>query len=945
MRTHYLLMLAGLCYSLLSCNLKPIYVDHPHSGRTVGISVFNNDKRIACAVTGAGLIFKTDDGGVKWQRVTAPFWAVRVEISPRDPQIWVASAFKDSRLRNNGGGIWVSRNSGQNWTRAAATASVTDAFGVSFATGSSTRVFVGTDQGVAFSDDLNTWTVVNPNPGGLAKVIAVMARGNRGVTAAGSSGVWVSNDSGNTWAPTNTALPGNVDDHYPPHNVNKLTKSPTNDFAVFLTTRVDSFGGALRVPVFYSIDGGLNFLQLNTEPIRPPRWNRACFIKAVAMPGVGPGRYHLYVGNGTDLFRVLMAPNLLGFPTPQGDWERVNTDHADPWDIGITENGPLYLASDGGIHTTGDDGRNWRLIGGSSGLNALEVYKVAGQRVASPNRVNLFMGTQDNSYFAATGGGSWRAHCNEGSHLEARKEVPNDAEARALVTCVGGGTESLSGDFGSVAAWGAPGPEIRTLPHVIQGNIHIQGSNLGCTNCNNLQLTRNNGASWIPFYRVTDELLGEPQTSGNDPRSFTLYFPVRQTNASGVQRIGLKRFTAAEFGASDFLVFYSDLFVDTDGSLELIGEEFKWYVPFGVNPENPNHLIVPDAVNDVVKVSTDGGVTWTADRTLTDLITNNGEYMFDGCVREISFNPYNPDQIFIGTLQNGLFCSTDGGRTWDQVDGTAKIPNILSFNYAQSNVITFASYGNGLWTLKNRVDRRRAPLSARFSPPDSLPRFLPLPEGKQDLAFRNLPEAVQCENCKYYVVRNGAITDIQLDAAKKTLRVWMKQGSLETFDADGKKTAGDWQIAVDNNPQQGKPKYELAKINTRGKPIRGFVASPSKMIGVVSGDDEIPVREVKYRQAPAIFASGPDLRSGAPMVPAGEKFRLSGVNFTPSKALTISIDGQNTGIAAQTDAGGHFIVEIKAPAVWGKHNITAQEPAGGKKAETEIVVTRIGDEH
>jgi hypothetical protein len=149
------------------------------------------------------------------------------------------------------------------------------------------------------------------------------------------------------------------------------------------------------------------------------------------------------------------------------------------------------------------------------------------------------------------------------------------------------------------------------------------------------------------------------------------------------------------------------------GSLGTFPTEFKWYNVLAVNPTDPNHVLIADIENSVIKVTKDGGKNWFAESALTNLITNSGDIEFykiiDCCpkilVTCMSFNPDNPSQIAIGTRENGIFFTWDGGDIWYKLDNTNQITNASSIFFYFDGTIMVSTYGRGLWKFKPKESK------------------------------------------------------------------------------------------------------------------------------------------------------------------------------------------------------------------------------------------------
>ena len=140
------------------------------------------------------------------------------------------------------------------------------------------------------------------------------------------------------------------------------------------------------------------------------------------------------------------------------------------------------------------------------------------------------------------------------------------------------------------------------------------------------------------------------------------------------------------------------------GGLGIMPTMFAWYQVFGVAQKNPSLLIAPDVVNQKMMRSDTGGDT-SARRSpgLTALVTDGGRLLFNvgifPQVSAVSFSPDDPNLVAVGTRQNGIFMSGDGGLTWEKVPGSVATL-ITSLTWRSSTDLTVSTYGRGLWRLK-----------------------------------------------------------------------------------------------------------------------------------------------------------------------------------------------------------------------------------------------------
>jgi photosystem II stability/assembly factor-like uncharacterized protein len=104
-------------------------------------------------------------------------------------------------------------------------------------------------------------------------------------------------------------------------------------------------------------------------------------------------------------------------------------------------------------------------------------------------------------------------------------------------------------------------------------------------------------------------------------------------------------------------------------------------------------------------------------RTPFPIVSMNANDNFRTWGQKISIDPINPDVVYFGTPQNGLFVTTDGGASWQAVSGVPAskavngntFPGIAGIVFIPSsgttagktNTILAASYGNGVFKSTN----------------------------------------------------------------------------------------------------------------------------------------------------------------------------------------------------------------------------------------------------
>lgn len=306
---------------------------------------------------GKGL-FKSTDGGQTWIEPTTQFGpqthfaALRVDPFNSDT-VYAALASGYTYVSSPGNeGIWVSANGGQNWTR---TLVADDAF------------------------------EVLPHPTRNGHVYCGIGGGQ-----ANLSGVWFSNDNGQTWAPRNNGLPVGT-------TINRIhlaipSSTPTRIYAVIFPSN-----GITRV--FRSIDSGNSWSQIATGLggiTDAGAVDQGGYDLCIAVNPDNAGE--VYVGNvelhrsswDDDTNDIIFSAVRQGFGWFNA-WD--SPMHVDYHAIVYAPSNPqcIYVGCDGGIYRSTDGGSSWNSL--NDGINTLQFYRIA----SNPDNVNMLIGgAQDN---------------------------------------------------------------------------------------------------------------------------------------------------------------------------------------------------------------------------------------------------------------------------------------------------------------------------------------------------------------------------------------------------------------------------------------------------------------------------------------------------------------------------------------------------------------------
>lgn len=721
-------------------------------GRAVAVSVHPDQPAFMIAASESGGLFRSDTRGRTWVHVTdGPGRSVSVRdveyVRARDRVRIIATTGIELHTASTGG-IWISRNGGLSFNRPrdALPASGprcperTAAYGIGLDR-STDRIYVGTDCGYAFSDDGgDSWThrVIDPSiPVDRARtqdrVLNIVADGNR-VYALGKNGLYYSTNGGADWTAARRPMLRNLGFRDAPP---RLAISPDSPDHAFLAIDTDS------ARLFVTTNDGRDWNSVRADPDGARQAIVLTTPHDYSRSSPAPARgYTLYWGNGPALFRAAISS--LDPAAPSFAWQTVAIDHADIMDVAFDgrTGEPLLLASDGGVHLTGDGGASWRITGaGTGGFHALQVYGIAGQfqnRGGRYEHTDLYFGTHDNGlWYSIDGGTFWSEKGDpEGGGLGALRSVDDYSESwitgYRCATCF---TFLTRSHFQDSRRWNDAGDGKLSQPMHLVGTRFIQfgtdttrspgRDSIPARREHYLYRSDRFDAAWGPTLQIDEPAYGTVKRSGT-ANPWLTYGVQTGWNADGSRTVKLRVVSGAGLPRGGPRLF--DASIDL-GSLGIRGYQFEWTPVFGVSPVNPNFIIAPDIVDGTVKVSIDGGLTWTEDAALRDVLTDSGRFELyarwnDGeagglLVNEISFLPENPNHILVGTRFSGIAHSGDGGLTWRRIPGSERIPHITGFfwDYPNGRVIV-SSFGRGLWVLHfGRDEFDRIPDRTREVPP------------------------------------------------------------------------------------------------------------------------------------------------------------------------------------------------------------------------------------
>jgi hypothetical protein len=220
-----------------------------------------------------GGLFKSTDAGHTWSRLDThlPTRVSDVKASPGDPNLVIATSIYDGRVSSLAG---ISRDGGNNWSQPVSSKppagfckTITSlaepsAFGIAFDPENAAHVFVGTNCGLAKSEDSGvTWRYINPNPSaGDTKVFSVIVHHGGIIDTCGLNGHRRSVNGGAEWTgPKAGGLPL-------PSGRCSIAASPDEASVLFAT---------VGTRIFETDTGGLSW---DTQFVNPKPQGRVPFV-------------------------------------------------------------------------------------------------------------------------------------------------------------------------------------------------------------------------------------------------------------------------------------------------------------------------------------------------------------------------------------------------------------------------------------------------------------------------------------------------------------------------------------------------------------------------------------------------------------------------------------------------------------------------------------------
>ncbi|MEP0391439.1 MAG: glycosyl hydrolase [Erythrobacter sp.] len=372
------------------------------SGRIADIAIVQDDPATWYIAVGSGGVWKTENAGTTWKSLfdgQTSYSIGSLGLDPSDPsRIWVGTGENHGgRHLAYGDGIYLSEDGGQTWAKKGLEASErigkiivhpedsntvwVAAQGPIWSAGGERGVYKTTDGGetweqVLSSDNGHTGAgdlMIDPsNPDRLYATTWQRHRTVAAYVGGGpESGIWRSEDGGETWTELKTGLPNG--------NMGKIgiTVSPMQPDIVYAAIELDRREGG----IWRSDDRGSSWTKMSDT----------------VAGGTGPHYYQELYASPHFFDRIYLMSNTSQISNDGGKtFAPLNNElkHVDDHALAFRADDPDYLlfGSDGGLYESYDHTQTWRFI---NNLPVTQFYKVAVDD-AEPFYY-VYGGTQDNN--------------------------------------------------------------------------------------------------------------------------------------------------------------------------------------------------------------------------------------------------------------------------------------------------------------------------------------------------------------------------------------------------------------------------------------------------------------------------------------------------------------------------------------------------------------------
>ncbi|MCG8328132.1 MAG: T9SS type A sorting domain-containing protein [Chitinophagales bacterium] len=639
-----------------------------------------NSKTILSGSSSGGL-WKTTDGANNWYPLTDDLPSIRISAVAYHPQdtnhILIGTGFFQNAPFTLVAGIGVleSFDGGETWLPNTLEFPFSQGVAISrivWDESNPSRVYIGSSLGVWVSENSGqTWN--NTLSGNISDLEIIKATTERLYAAIHSVGIYRSDNNGQDWTLLSNGLPSND-----LHRINIAVCDSAPGFALASIVQPGTFG----LKGLYKTSNGGDSWELVDNP---PSYlcNSNCLGWFANVVEISPVDTNIIFLGGPRFYRTIDSGQSWQwrdyYSTPFGTGN-IGVVYVDQWDAGFDPMEPevAYVFNDGGVFRSSDNGFFWEKK--NEGLVTGQFYRIA----SFPGDTSLMIGgIQDHGlhYLDNTNGNTtWNIWwIGDGCSVNFDPNNPNKVYGDNL--------------FG----------------------FHYRNTNVTSGFSTNLNF--NNGiigTNSVPFHFVTTHHPTESNIlyTANDDRIFKSTNGLSWNTIANISNVRALAISPANpstlyaatytFGASASWAFYVSH--DDGETWNQTANSPGWRVTDVEGDPNIQGTVYATrnsalSGNPHVYKSTDYGESW--------MPISNG--LPDISTWTITINPFDSNVLYVGT-DLGVYISDDGGLSWNEYNDNLPPYYVMDMHYHPlDSTLRIATLGRGVWKTKSIPDNLTGP--------------------------------------------------------------------------------------------------------------------------------------------------------------------------------------------------------------------------------------------
>ena len=684
------------------------------AGRTIAVALHPTNVGTAIVGAAGGGAWKTTNYGVNWTPLTdslANLSVGAVAYAPSDAnRVYLGTGEGGYAFDFIPGiGFLTSNDGGASWSLPSSVIA-TKFYRILVHPTNADDVLIGTNEGALRSTNGGvTWqTVIQPRQVGSAPnaygdvtdivrdptnpSVLYAATWDRGAWCAGKSCAFPNNlvsptvlkstDGGSTWAPAAAGLPlstAGVDvERF------SLAISPSSPNVLYVLTATAE-SGVNTSRVYKTVNGGSSWTETSLSSssdtnIRGLLGDQGWYDNVII---VSPNDPNIVIAAGVRYARTIDGG---------ANWSRTLTSgvHVDAHDLRYDSAGVLWVANDGGVWTSSDNGTT--SFARNNGLVTRQYYAMSH---SATRQERILGGTQDNgTNVRRDGGGSdWGSFTGgDGFQCLIHPDVPGVAYSTIQFTSIQR-THSNSAETPIITNFSPPVPAGESTPFFSILQPDPGNPSTLYTVSTRVWKSTTAGEGWVP---LSTTVTGTATWTTPTIRALT----VSRSNPNVIV-------------VSKSSVLYRTVDGGASWSVVSIGLPGRTITNIEIHPQDEQRMFVTLAGTSgpSVYLTTNGGTSWTA--------SANGLPSFSALV--IRYDVTDASVVYVGT-DVGVYRSTDGGSSWSRFGSGLPAVSVYDLQmFPDASIIRAATHGRGIWELRNAAaSGNDAPAVAILSPASQL---------------------------------------------------------------------------------------------------------------------------------------------------------------------------------------------------------------------------------